>query len=170
MLNHERVKALRRALGFSVNEMAEYLGLHGDNAGHKIRELERGARDVTGPMLKLIYYIELASSMRADVASVQSYAHALPKWLKCSDITAHEKPAGAVLMHAHWPRFYGFVSIESIADQDAAILNEARADCVKLDFNGLHDLLIVWIDEPSDNKTALLNEAARIVKARHAEF
>ena len=58
MQDHERLKALRRALGLSAQGMADALGLNGANAADKIREYERGARPISGPILKLMQYIE----------------------------------------------------------------------------------------------------------------
>jgi DNA-binding transcriptional regulator YiaG len=58
MHDHERLKALRRALGLSVNKMADALGLSGEGAADKVRAMEREAREISGPVFELIRYIE----------------------------------------------------------------------------------------------------------------
>jgi transcriptional regulator with XRE-family HTH domain len=58
MQDHERLKAIRRALGLSVQDMAAKIGLNGEGAADKMRAYERGARPISGPIIKLMDYIE----------------------------------------------------------------------------------------------------------------
>lgn len=46
-----RLKAARQALGLSLTEMADRLGLAGAQAKDDLRKMESGARPVTGPVL-----------------------------------------------------------------------------------------------------------------------
>lgn len=54
----ERLQALRKALGFSVADMAEKLGLWGANGSDNLRQMERGARPLPGTLQVLLGYME----------------------------------------------------------------------------------------------------------------
>lgn len=44
------LKAARRALGWSLSEMAGALRLSGDKGAQRVREMEDGAKPLTGPV------------------------------------------------------------------------------------------------------------------------
>lgn len=50
----ERMKAIRHEYGLTVNQMAALLRLTGERGGEKVRALERGAKEPSGP-ITLIY-------------------------------------------------------------------------------------------------------------------
>lgn len=53
-----RLHALRKARGLSLADMAQALGLWGDNGADNLRKMERGARPIPGTLQVLIGYIE----------------------------------------------------------------------------------------------------------------
>ena len=58
MQNGDRLKALRRATGLSVQQMADALGLTGEDSANKVRKMESGTRTISGPLLKLLELYE----------------------------------------------------------------------------------------------------------------
>ena len=53
----ELLQTVREALGLSVTQMAQALGMQGDAAGDNIRQMERGKRPVSGPLHVLLRYM-----------------------------------------------------------------------------------------------------------------
>ena len=49
----EQIKAIRARAGLSANALALTLGLHGGD-GSYVRQLERGARNPSGPVIRLL--------------------------------------------------------------------------------------------------------------------
>ena len=45
-----KIETIRRALGVSMAQMAQAVGLSGINAADHLREMERGNKPVSGPM------------------------------------------------------------------------------------------------------------------------
>ena len=54
----DRLKALRRARGLSVADMAQALGLWGANGADNLRQMERGTRPIPGTLQVLIDMME----------------------------------------------------------------------------------------------------------------
>jgi transcriptional regulator with XRE-family HTH domain len=54
----ERLAQLRHALGLSVADMAQRLGLWGANGADNLRQMERCARPVPGTLQVLLGYME----------------------------------------------------------------------------------------------------------------
>jgi transcriptional regulator with XRE-family HTH domain len=54
----ERLHQLRQALGLSVNDMAQRLGLWGANGADNLRQMERCARPLPGTLQVLLGYME----------------------------------------------------------------------------------------------------------------
>ena len=53
----ELLQAVREALGLSVAQMAEALGMRPDGGADNIRQMERGKRAVSGPVAVLLRYM-----------------------------------------------------------------------------------------------------------------
>ena len=53
----ELLQSVREALGLSVVQMAQALGMQGEAAGDSIRQMERGKRAVSGPIHVLLRYM-----------------------------------------------------------------------------------------------------------------
>lgn len=53
----EMLQSVREALGLSVVQMAQALGMQGEAAGDNIRQMERGKRAVSGPVQVLLRYM-----------------------------------------------------------------------------------------------------------------
>ena len=51
------LQTVREALGLSVNQMAQALGMQGEAAGDNIRQMERGKRAISGPVCVLLRYM-----------------------------------------------------------------------------------------------------------------
>lgn len=54
----ERLHQLRRALGLSLTQMAEHVGLWGANGADNLRQMERCKRPVPGTLQTLLPYLE----------------------------------------------------------------------------------------------------------------
>lgn len=54
----ERLHQLRQALGLSVNDMAQRVGLWGANGADNLRQMERCARPIPGTLQVLMGYLE----------------------------------------------------------------------------------------------------------------
>ena len=53
----ELLQTVREALGLSVSQMAQAVGLLGVSGADNIRQMERGARPVSGPIHLLLRYM-----------------------------------------------------------------------------------------------------------------
>mgnify|MGYP001212134720 CR=1 FL=1 len=53
----ELLQTVREALGLSVAQMAEAIGLRPDGGADNIRQMERGKRAVSGPVAVLLRYM-----------------------------------------------------------------------------------------------------------------
>lgn len=53
----ELLQAVREALGLSVAQMAEAIGLRPDGGADNVRQMERGKRAVSGPVAVLLRYM-----------------------------------------------------------------------------------------------------------------
>lgn len=67
----ERLQALRAALGLSVADMAQRVGLWGANGADNLRQMERGARPLPGTLQVLLGYMERQTTNQA------AHSHAL---------------------------------------------------------------------------------------------
>lgn len=162
--NGERLKRLRHALGISVNNMGGLLGLAGSGSGDKVREIERGVRDATGPMLKLMRYMEQAADIESLAEDSDAFYAILPKWLDCSDLEDYEGAnAVEVVIHTRYPRFYALMMPEKLDEDQRIMLDDAGIAVVGLPIElGLTDLVVLWIDEPANDTKPLLEECARL--------
>ena len=61
------LQTTREALGLSVNQMAQSLGLTGIAAGDNVRQMERCKRPISGPVQVLVRY--MAAAARVQMAS-----------------------------------------------------------------------------------------------------
>lgn len=147
MHNGERLKRLRKKLNLSLSEAAYLLGLSGEHAADRIREIERGARDMSGSLLNVLRYIETGA-----------YSD-LPAFALCNDANG----AGVYVMHNHWPRF--ILKPTKGGENNAQGINQAR-DLVLIDGNNA--ALLCWIDEPlNDHKEATQTAIDLLMRANH---
>lgn len=59
----ERLQAARHSLDFSVEQMADALGLRGDNGGDDVRKWERGAREPSGVVVRCAEALALIADL-----------------------------------------------------------------------------------------------------------
>jgi len=55
----KRIRALRLALNLSQSEFGEQLGYSGDHVRNTVDKLETGAKDPSGPVVKLLERMQL---------------------------------------------------------------------------------------------------------------
>lgn len=168
MHNGERLRALRYALSVSVNDMADLFGLSGSGSGDKIRDMERGARDLSGPMLRLLSYMEQAAEVGADALDTDRFYRLLPRWLDCTDLESPDDGAVEVVMHTRYPRFYAIMMPDKFSEDDRLMLDDAGIPVIGLpDELGLTDMVVLFIDQPVRETKTLLTECAQL-KIRQA--
>lgn len=63
------LQSVREALGLSVAQMAQALGMLGDTGSDNIRQMERGKRAVTGPVSVLLRYMATGARVALPVPS-----------------------------------------------------------------------------------------------------
>jgi DNA-binding transcriptional regulator YiaG len=56
----DRIHEIRTRAGLSVNQLADMLNL-GPNGADRVREFERGKRDASGPIVRLLELIDSGS-------------------------------------------------------------------------------------------------------------
>lgn len=66
-----RLKAARKALGYSDRQMAAALRLRGENAKDDFRKMETGARPVSGPVLVAAEALAREASLKALVEDME---------------------------------------------------------------------------------------------------
>jgi DNA-binding transcriptional regulator YiaG len=60
-------KAARHAMGMSISDLADWLGYEGPNAADSIRQMEKGAKPISGPVSRAMRMgLRLADSGRAS--------------------------------------------------------------------------------------------------------
>ena len=148
--------SIRRTMGVTVGKMADILGLNGPNASDRVREMERGAKPISGPMLRVLGYLTKALNMGGSpMASI------VPKWLSCQDLEDHDR-SKQFIMHTHWPRFIAWTARAQDVDADLeATLRQASIPMLPLRSSGAH-LVVLFVDEPPEDTAALLREAVRL--------
>lgn len=161
----QRLADVRHALGLSVSQMATAIGLDGDNAADRVREMERGARPISGPLRLLLGYMAQSAGAEPHAPDARLAARVLPRWLDCTDM---QRPPGAsasgpqVLMHNRWPRFWGLL-FERLPPQQLQALRSAGACVVTLPpALGAGLLVCVFIDAPAGDVTALVEQAIAV--------
>lgn len=157
---------LRRSMGLSIADMAKVIGLDGANASDRVREMERGARPISGPLLRVLGYIAQSANI-ADEATGGLFSRILPRWLDCSDLE-HDTCATDIIMHTRWPRFFGWVTDDLAGDENlAAILDAAGVPVLPMSPDlGLGHLVVLFFDRPAGDTQAVIAEAVRLKEAR----
>jgi transcriptional regulator with XRE-family HTH domain len=168
-MNADALNEIRRTLGLSVSEMALALGFENPEAkgADHIREIERGARPVTGPVAMLLRDMAQGVETSEDSQLADLTARALPRWLDCADLDDHEGAREAeIVMHTRWPRFLALF-VDDLDDPDE--LSESGIPLVKLPEDaGLGWMAVLFIDTPTRSFDALIRECAdlKISQAR----
>lgn len=152
---------LRRSMGLSLADMASLIGLDGANASDRVREMERGARPISGPLLRVLNY--LAQAVDTPDAAGISMSNFLPRWLDCFDLE-QDMEATDIIMHTRWPRFFGFIIDDLSLDKKlTAILSAANIPVVSMDPElSLGHLVVLFIDQPVGESTTLISEVVRL--------
>lgn len=155
---------LRRSIGLSLADMAMILGLEGVNAQDRMREMERGARPISGPLQRVLGYISQAVDI-GDFAKASLHTRILPTWLDCADLEYDSSETG-IVMHTRWPRFLGW-STEEIPEELVAVLHASSVPVVPMNPDlGLGYLVILFIDRPAGDTTELIAQAVRLKEAQ----
>jgi transcriptional regulator with XRE-family HTH domain len=159
------IKELRKSLGMSLTDFAAVLGLTGANAADTIRHLENGKQQPSGPITRVLSYLAQAVDIDATTQTLATPARLLPKWALCRGL----EPQGRVveyLMHNEWPRFYGVVA-SRLTPSELDLLVVAKIPVLPLDVElGLGHLVVLFIDPPAVDTSAVLNEAVRLTESQ----
>lgn len=159
------IKEIRKSLGISLTEFATVIGLTGANAADTIRHLENGKQQPSGPILRVLTYLAQAVDIDAAAPTVATPARLLPKWSLCRAL----KPQGGVaeyLMHNEWPRFYALAS-SHLTSTELDWLDAAKIPVLPLDAElNLGHLVVLFIDPPAVDTSAVLNEAVRLTETQ----
>ncbi len=163
MNNSDRLKAIRLALGISVNEMSSMLGLDSSyKGGDRVREMERGAREVTGPISKLMRYLEQSVEVDEDSDMTDLAMHILPRFMDCTNLEDDDAEV-EIVMHTRFPRFYAVMTPDKLPAEVRQTLDDQGVYVVGLPEElGLTDMVILWIDEPIREPGNILQEAAQL--------
>lgn len=153
---------LRQLMGLSTAQMAVVLGLDGANAEDRVREMERGGRDISGPLQKVLAYLAQGANLH-DQSQSNVHTRILPTWLDCGDLE-FDSSTTEFIMHTRWPRFIGWVT-EKVSEDLYKALKTASAPIVPLDPE-LGHMVILFIDQPAGDTSALISEAARLKEAQ----
>ena len=158
------LSGLRSALNLSHSAMADLVGLAGANAADRVREMERGARPISGPMLRILGY--LSQGFDLDSGTPGGLMHRIfPRWLDCSNLELDGGEAD-VIMHTRWPRFLAWVT-PKIPDELASTLLAGGVPIMPMDAGlGLGDLAVFFIDQPAGDTDALIEDCIRLKEAR----
>jgi transcriptional regulator with XRE-family HTH domain len=155
---------LRKAMGLSVVEMAELVGLDGDNASDRIREMERGKRMISGPLQRMLRYLAQAVDV-GGAGAIGLPTQLLPRWLDCKDLAA-DKSDVDIIMHTRWPRFFGWISSD-MPESLAAELNAAGIPVVPMNLGQLsRHIVVLFVDEPVGDTQVLIDEGVRLKQRR----
>jgi hypothetical protein len=157
-----RLSKIRQDIGASALEFAQLLGLDGSNTADRVREMERGAKPVSGPMRKLLGYLHSATQLTRSPAGLTQQS-VTPQWISC---TALEESSAqdCWLMHTAWPRFWVWHDSQSTSQSRPLLLE----DCLSLELGpeqGGGRVVFICIDEPIDNMGALV-ERGKVLMLR----
>lgn len=165
MTDATTLTALRNALGISVNEMADAIGLDGDNAGDRVREMERGAKPVTGPMQRVLAYMAQAVELDEDAEMFSITQRVLPRFLDCADLE-RDDPDSQIIMHTRFPRFYAWLP-DDLPDDVRDGLEAEGIPVIDLpEEAGLNVMVMLFLDRPVRDPAPVIQEAARLVVAQ----
>ncbi len=85
---------IRRALGVSLDVMAEIVGLGGANAYDSVRKMELGKKAISEPVARLAYYASFGTELAG--------ANKLPKFTLGADLSRGSDTE--LIHHNHFPR------------------------------------------------------------------
>jgi transcriptional regulator with XRE-family HTH domain len=108
MTPSERLFAVRKAMGVSVKQMADLVGLSGPHADDRVREMEDGRRPVSGPIERVLDFMEQGLDIgSSDLGKVILSRHQ-PKFVQLSGANPSEPFFG--ILHTQPPRFLAVFS------------------------------------------------------------
>lgn len=161
----QALQDLRHALGISLSQMADILGLTGEGSADAVRFMESGKKPVSRPIQIILRYMQQAIDIERSSQEADLIAQVLPKWLDCAELDASDTPA-EIIMHTRWPRFYG-IHIDKLPETSMQALHHAQIPVIALRQDlGLGHLACIFIDRPSQDPQDLLREAARLKEAQ----
>jgi len=145
LLSPFELKGLRKAIGASVSRMAELLGLSGDNASDLVRKMENGSKPISGPIQRLARFMQEGVTLGNDMDRV------LPRFMTCGDLM----PVGGIeldwVLHTRYPRFLAVSLDDPVEELTCFTADNIEWLCVAM-----------WIDEPVDDVTDILEECAEL--------
>lgn len=137
------LKAIRKAIGASLSEMAGLLGLSPDNGSTRVREMESGRREIGGSIQNLLTYLQQGTP---DAEGAMNAA--LPEYLICGPMTGPLVDKTEYIFHTRHPRF-----LAAVLDHAVDGLASHSADGV--DFVNV----FLWIDQPLGDTQPILRRA-----------
>lgn len=156
-----KIETIRRALGVSMAQMAQAVGLSGINAADHLREMERGNKPVSGPMQIVLKYMQQSVEIDESAELADLTMRVLPRFLDCSNL-ADDGDGVEIIMHTRWPRFYGLL-IDDIEAEDQAVLENGGVTVIEMDEQaGLGYLIVIFIDNPITDPGPVIAEAVRL--------
>ena len=166
--NRQHAAALRAALGLSVSQMADAVGLAGapDNRADYWRQIENGARNISGPLARVLRYLSQGAAVHDDPTLSDGLAAVLPTHLECSGLEApDDEPGRTIIMRTAWPRFFAVEFEPDELPPDApAMLRANGSPCLALPAEiGSGWLVVLWIDTPASDPTMHVNRAAQLM-------
>jgi hypothetical protein len=153
----DKLIAIRKATGASVEQFAHLVGFAGPNAADNYRQLERGKRPLAGPLLPLLECMEPGVDIDTLRAAV---AHQLPAFVDMAPLGEEVDFEG--VLHTRYPRFIGaFTGLMPDALR-ARVESAAYASVPAPADTELGQMVAIPLDPYIGDLTPLLREAARL--------
>jgi hypothetical protein len=105
---YSRMKQTRKQIGASLSQMANLIGIPGPNGADSIRGIEYGKRVASGPMQKVLGYMN------------RGHHDLLPKYMICDDIES-DSTLPSWIFHTQYPRF---LAIFDLVDSTVLFIDE----------------------------------------------
>ena len=155
----EKLTAVRKAIGASVRQMADLVGLSGPNANDRILEMEAGSRPVSGPIERVLDYIAQSADIGTSDLGNLILARQLPDFVELRSMGESE-PHPVGVMHTKSPRFIAVFS-EALPAPMRDRLADSGLESVP-GVPGLGDLVAIPVDRYPGSVKVLLERAAKL--------
>lgn len=147
-----KLKRLRKQLNLSLDQMAQVVGLDGENRKDVIKEMENGNQEIGSPIGKVMSYLDQA---------VPGDENTLPVFISGSDLAIlaeAKESAREIIFHTRFPRFLAW----------SADFDEVPQGAPSVQVDMLEYLVVgMWIDDPMitpDRTEAALLQAAALMR------
>ncbi|MEM8562250.1 MAG: helix-turn-helix transcriptional regulator [Pseudomonadota bacterium] len=137
-------RQLRKALNVSRSKMASLLGIQGKYPAKTLSDIEYGGRTAPMAVQKLASYLLQGTQSQTDV---------LPEYLACQALVGGIDYG--IYIRTRYPRFLATAGCHPTKGMPKAAISDNE-----------YLSIMYWIDEPVDDPTAMLTEAAVLVRAR----